>query len=67
MSLVELGFPSPSTVSISRVCLIHWKLHSEGTLMLKIINLTLLFVLNLHTVKIHSVQIYEFWKMHRIV
>lgn len=55
--------PKPSTVSISRVCLIHWKLHSEESLMLKIITLTLLFVLNLHTVKIHSVLNYEFWKI----
>lgn len=39
ISLVELGFPSHLTVSISREGLINQKLHLEEALLLKIINL----------------------------
>lgn len=59
MSLVELGFLNHLTVSVSRVYLIYLKLRSEEMLMLKIINWTILFILNSCAVKV-SVQMYEF-------
>lgn len=61
VSLVGLGFPSHLVVSISKV--INMKLHSKETLMLKVINLTLLIVLHLHIVK-PSVQISKFKKKY---